>query len=122
MQQVKCTTCETTKFFTHIINGIPLITCVGCGAQFTMQSPQVPVKQPEVVQEPRPETTPRAISEPISEESFEQKPELHEATTKEEFQEKTGDKVQGEKPIATKIPTGLTPEEKEEYIEKLKRG
>ncbi len=120
MQQIKCESCETTKFFNHVFNGIPVITCVECGAQFTLPSEQVQVNEPvqKQVRKPNPE--------PVeSKPSFEEIPEAQQTQSKEEFEQATGDKVSEqapkEKPVATKIPVGMTQEEKLEYIQKLKQ-
>jgi len=115
MQQVKCNSCETTRFFNHILNGVPILTCIECGAQFTLPT------QPE--QEPRPEPPKQSKPQPTEQpKSFEETPETVQMQSKQEFEQATGEKVKDQKPAAVKIPSGLTPEQREEHIRKLKGG
>ncbi len=117
MTQVKCESCKATKFFNHIINGVPLITCSDCGAQYSM--PVVPAQE-----EPEEQIQEEILQsqEPGKEETFEQMPEAQGTQSKEEFEKLTGDKPAEEEPgpAAHKIPSGLTPEQRKEHIEKLK--
>ncbi len=129
MQQIKCENCETTRFFVHLFQQIPIITCGKCGAQFTMPTTQQEPKSDPVQQEPVSSET-KEDQQPEAK-SFEQTPEATQTGSKEEFQQLTGQKVKEENPekkelspqdIPQKIPSGMTPEEKEQYIKKIKEG
>ncbi len=55
MQQIKCASCEFTKFFVNSIAETSMISCCDCGASFIIGTPTQPVKEPEPVEEPKDE-------------------------------------------------------------------
>ncbi len=129
MQQIKCENCETTSFFVHLFQQIPIITCCKCGAQYTTPTIQQEEKSEPVKQEPV-SSEAKEVQQPEAK-NFEQTPQSTETGSKEEFQQLTGQKVREENPekkefsledIPQKVPSGMTPEEKQEYIKQIKEG
>jgi len=53
MQQIKCGTCEHTKFFVNSFGRTSMISCCDCGASFVLGTPskQTVQDEPEVVEE-----------------------------------------------------------------------
>lgn len=103
MQQIKCGTCDFTKFFVNSIAETSMISCCECGASFIVGTPAQPVKEPEPVEEPKTEfpEEPRKINVEELVDSVEQKQEV----------------VQ-KKPLIRK----LSPEEKQEMLLKMQKG
>lgn len=113
MQQIKCASCEYTKFFVNSIAETIFISCCECGASFVTGTPKTePVQQePELVEEPKPEFVeePEEIDESEIEDVQEGK------ASKEEFEKATGEKVQEPNPAAVK----LTLEQKQALLKKM---
>jgi len=108
MQQIKCDTCEHTKFFVNSIAKTSMISCCECGASFILGAPNTePIeKEPEQVEPTKPEFVeePEVVDESeIIEEAPEEKPE---------------ETPVGPKPAAVK----MTPEQKQEMLKKMEQG
>ena len=103
MQQIKCASCEYTKFFVNSIAETSMISCCECGASFIIGTPTQPVKEPEPIEEPKPEfpEEPRKIKAEELEQPVEQKEEV----------------VQ-KKPLIRK----LSPEEKQAMLLEMEKG
>ncbi len=104
MQQIKCASCEFTKFFVNTIEGTSLISCCECGASFIVgvPNPEIETKIEQV--QKKPVEKPKAKA---------QEPE--ETLEPEEIVE---DKVVESKPIARR----LTPEEKQAMLLEMEKG
>lgn len=99
MQQIKCSSCQFTKFFVNSVGETSLISCSDCGASFVLTN-QAQAETPE---------------EPVEEEPKEiKKPEVKEVK-KEVSTEKVLEGVGEPKPIAKK----LSAEEKEALLKQM---
>ncbi len=108
MQQIKCASCEYTKFFVNSIAETSMISCCECGASFIIGTPTTqPAKEPEPVQIPTGET----------ENEFPEEPRKIKAEELEQPIEQKEEVVQ-KKPLIRK----LSPEEKQAMLLEMEKG
>ena len=114
MQQIKCASCEFTKFFVNSIEGTSLISCCECGASFIVGTSNPEPETKPVQEKPKPtEGNVEEAKKHLEKVKLEQEKEPEE-TIEPEIQEK----VVEPKAVARK----LTPEEKQELLLAMEKG
>ncbi len=119
MQQIKCEACQEPRFFGHLLQGIPMLTCTNCGqAYLVAEQQELPAEETQTVEEPE-EIESQPPAQPVSkDELMERVPDAAAPSSKKEFERLTGEKAVVDKPQKPGLRK-VSPEERERYLAQL---